>query len=337
MNHNRYTALLVIGLAIAGVGLMLVIPPLASAQPETIACPRRQTVMLRGSAAPPFQGLIVFFAGQPVGGGFSDGAGNWQIPLYVDEPPGFYLVEVRLRQNQQTLASYRCAVDVALTSESTHSPTALISPTATATPTITTTPTPAARLTPTVSQLPSPTRSPAPTLTTTTGGGGTGSTPGLTVTATLSAVTPTATLTRTPTATRTATPTLTPTRPAGSVSTPTLEPAGLAVTLGILPYDPNTSTSLNDERVTLYSEEENDLVITGWKIVNISRSDRPTFTFPAFTLAPEVEIYLYTGSGTTNLATGDFYWGLATAVWRRGDIAHLLDAQGRLVSAYQVP
>jgi len=109
------------------------------------------------------------------------------------------------------------------------------------------------------------------------------------------------------------------------------------VTLAIVPYDPAASTSLNDEYVQIRSEETTDLSIAGWRIVNISRSDQPTFIFPTFILAPEVDAYLYTGSGTNNFATGDFYWGRNAAVWRKGEIAHLLDAQGRLVSAYQVP
>lgn len=109
------------------------------------------------------------------------------------------------------------------------------------------------------------------------------------------------------------------------------------MTLEIIPYDPNSSASLNEEQVTIRSEEENDLTIAGWRIVNISRPEIPAFVFPAFILQPETDVYLYTGNGTDNLATGDFYWKRNASVWRSGDTAHLLDAQGRLVSAYQVP
>ncbi|WP_322490370.1 lamin tail domain-containing protein [Chloroflexus sp.] len=315
------------------------------AQPTPLACPRNQTVTLSGANAPPLQGLIMLFAGQPVGGGFSDAAGSWQIPLRTNEPPGIYPVEVRVRASQQVIASLLCYVNAPLPAMATLVPTdtpvasqpgSQPSPTATATsiatvPRPTQTPTPTSRVTSTPTLAAGGASTPTPTTRGT-------STPAPTTRGT-STPTPVAVSTVTP-ARATSTPS--PTATSGSASvvpgrTPTSVPAGLVVTLLIEPYDPNTSTTLNDERITLRSEEDNDLTIEGWRIVNISRPEQPTFTFPAFILQPEVDVYLYSGSGTSNLTTGDFYWNQRAPVWRSGDTAHLLDAQGRLVSSYQVP
>ncbi|MGC8800766.1 MAG: lamin tail domain-containing protein [Chloroflexus sp.] len=315
--------------AIVAVAL-LTIAQQTYAQPPPIACPTNQTVVLSGTNAPPQRSLVVVFAGQPVGGGFSDAAGHWRIPLRVNEPPGIYTVTVQVRGTEQVVASVLCYVDVFLPMLATGGPT---EPSFTATATarsstnLTTTPTPL-RPTQTFTAMPrTPTGLPVTNTPTTA--------------VTMVPVTPTTVATVTPTIRVTSvTATVTPTA-IGDTSvptrTPTLVPANLAVSLAIVPYDPATSTSLNDEYVQIRSEETIDLSIAGWRIVNISRSDRPTFIFPTFILAPEVDAYLYTGSGTNNFATGDFYWGRNAAVWRKGDIAHLLDAQGRLVSAYQVP
>ncbi|OAN47469.1 hypothetical protein A6A03_10345 [Chloroflexus islandicus] len=335
MPHQHYRFWIVLLATLALASAIALAAQQVYAQPTPIACPRNQIVTLSGANAPPLQGLIVFFAGQPVGGGFSDAAGSWQIPLRTNEPPGIYPVEVRVRASQQVIASLLCYVEVPLPAMATLVPTdtpvasqpdSQPSPTATAT---------------SIATVPRPTQTPTPTTrgtsTPTPAAGGT-STPTPTTRGT-STLTPTVGSTVTPArATSTPSPTAT-SGSAGSVParTPTSVPAGLAVTLLIEPYDPNTSTTLNDERITLRSEEDNDLTIEGWRIVNISRPERPTFTFPAFILQPEVDVYLYSGSGTSNLATGDFYWNQRAPVWRSGDTAHLLDAQGRLVSSYQVP
>lgn len=341
--HHRFWIALLMTLALASA--VVLAAQQVYAQPTPIACPRNQTVTLSGTNAPPLQGLIVLFAGQPVGGGFSDAAGSWQIPLRTNEPPGIYPVEVRVRVSQQVIASLLCYVNVPLPAIATLAPTdtpvasqpvSQPSPIATAT-SITTVPRP--------TQTPTPTTQVPSTLTPAAGGASTPtptargtSTPTPTVRGT-NTPTPTVRSTGTPVrATNTPLPTAT-TGSAGVVParTPTSIPAGLAVTLEIVPYDPNTSTNLNDEFIILTSEEDNDLTIEGWRIVNISRPERPTFTFPAFILPPETDVYLYSGSGTSNPATGDFYWNQRAPVWRSGDTAHLLDAQGRLVSSYQVP
>ncbi|GIV88601.1 MAG: hypothetical protein KatS3mg055_1119 [Chloroflexus sp.] len=328
MPNQHYRALLLV-FAVVAVAL-LTIAQQTYAQPPPIACPTNQTVVLSGTNAPPQRSLVVFFAGQPVGGGFSDATGYWRIPLRVNEPSGIYPVTVQVRGTEQVVASFLCYVDVPLPMPATGRPTEpLLTATATDRPSanLTTTPT-SLRPTQTFTAIPrTPTGLPVTNTPTTA--------------VMMTPVTPTTVATVTPTirvTSVTATVTSTAIGDTGAPTrTPTLVPANLAVTLEIVPYDPATSTSLNDEYVQIRSEETIDLSIAGWRIVNISRSDRPTFIFPAFILAPEVDAYLYTGSGTNNFATGDFYWGRNAAVWRKGDIAHLLDAQGRLVSAYQVP
>ncbi len=319
MKYPRYRFIVSFFIALVLAGFSAVVTRQTYAQPDVLACLRNQTIILRGDQAPPFQGLIVLFAGLPVGGGVSDAAGRWQIPLRVNEPPGIYPVEVRLRDTQQLLASMVCYVDVPLPATVVPSPTEIPSPTLTKT--LSPSPTPVPRPTTALPTVPQATRTTTPT-------GQVTATPQRTIT-----TTPTVQTTRTPQSTFTPTPT------SGGVPgvTPTPIPAGISVTLEIVAYDPDTSTSLNDEYVTLVSNEENDLTIGGWRIINISRPERPTFVFPNFVLAPETEIYLYTGSGTNNLGAGDFYWGLSAPVWRQGDTAQLFDAQGRLVSSYQVP
>jgi hypothetical protein len=311
MNYPRHRLIASFFIALVLVGFSAVVTQQMYAQPEALACPRNQTITLRGDQAPPFQGLIVLFADLPVGGGVSDAAGRWQIPLRVNEPPGIYPVEVRLRDNQQLLARMVCYVDVPLPATVVPSPTKIPSPTPTSVP----------RPTTALPTVPPATRTTTPT-------GQVTATPQLTITAT-----PTVQTTRTPQSTFTPTPT------SGGVPgvKPTPIPAGISVTLEIVAYDPDTSNSLNDEYVTLLSNEENDLTIGGWRIINISRPERPTFVFPNYVLSPETEIHLYTGSGINNLDLGDFYWGRSAPVWQRGDIAQLFDAQGRLVSSYQVP
>ncbi|MFN3374632.1 MAG: lamin tail domain-containing protein, partial [Chloroflexus sp.] len=265
------------------------------AQPTPIACPRNQTVTLRGANAPPLQGLLVLFTGQPVGGGFSDAAGHWQIPLRTNEPPGIYPVEVRVRASQQVIASLLCYVDVPLPAVATLAPTdspvsgqPVSQPTPTATATsIATVPRPTQ--TPTsVTRVPS-TPTPATRV------------PSTPTSATRVPSTPTPTTGSTGTPVR-VTNTPLPTATTGSAGvvpgrTPTPIPAGLAVTLEIIPYDPNSSASLNEEQVTIRSEEENDLTIAGWQIVNSSRPEIPAFVFPAFILQPETDVYLYTENG----------------------------------------
>ncbi len=321
MKYLRYRFIVSFFIALVLAGFSTVVTRQTYAQPDVLACPRNQTITLRGDQAPPFQGLIVLFADLPVGGGVSDAAGRWQIPLRVNEPPGIYPVEVRLRDTQQLLASIVCYVDVPLPATVVPSPTEIPSPTLTKTLSPSPTPTSVPRPTTALPTVPQATR-------TTTPPGQVTATPQLTIT-----TTPTVQTTRTPQSTFTPTPT------SGGVPgvTPTPVPAGISVTLEIVAYDPDTSTSLNEEYVILTSNEENDLAIGGWRLVNISRPERPTFVFPNVVLAPETEISLYTGSGTNNLGVGDFYWGLSAPVWRQGDTAQLFDAQGRLVSSYQVP
>lgn len=132
MHKQRYYPITLLVAILVAASSILFLDYRLYAQPEALSCPRQQTVVLSGSNAPPLQGLIVLFAGQVVGGGFSDPAGNWRIPLRVNEPPGIYPVEVRLRSNQQLLASMLCYVDVPLPATATSLPTATPLPTATA-------------------------------------------------------------------------------------------------------------------------------------------------------------------------------------------------------------
>lgn len=95
---------------------------------EVMVCFPGTTVTLVGSA-PPDTPLLAFFAGRPVGGGFSRPDGVFSIDLLIGrERPGTYLVEVRKRVSRELVQQLACEVPGA-----TPTPTLLVEP---ATPTI---------------------------------------------------------------------------------------------------------------------------------------------------------------------------------------------------------
>jgi hypothetical protein len=81
-----------------------------AAEPGILTCPLDQTIMIAGSG-PPNTALVLFFAEQPVGGGFSNAEGSYQIPLVIsDEQPGNYLVEVKTRVRRDIIGQAICQV-----------------------------------------------------------------------------------------------------------------------------------------------------------------------------------------------------------------------------------
>ncbi len=60
---------------------------------------------------PPDTELVVFFGERPVGGGTTDGEGNYTITLNIgSERPGNYLVEVRTRRRRELVQEVICLV-----------------------------------------------------------------------------------------------------------------------------------------------------------------------------------------------------------------------------------
>jgi LysM repeat protein len=123
----------------------------------------------------------------------------------------------------------------------------------------------------------------------------------------------------TPTPTATPGPSSTPT-----TSEPTQEPQ--VVIVGILgPGD------LATERVQLKLNGGGDISLRGWQLKD---EDGNTFTFPELTLygGGQVDVYTKTGQSTVNF----LYWNLEAPVWRSGETATLVDAQGDVRATYTV-
>ncbi len=88
---------------------------------------------------------------------------------------------------------------------------------------------------------------------------------------------------------------------------------------------------LEKESVRLLNQG-GEVSMEGWKLED---GQGHTYIFPAFTFygTGAVEIHTRTGTNTTI----DLYWGLDQAVWTPGKVIYLRDAQGTLVSRFQVP
>ena len=94
---------------------------------------------------------------------------------------------------------------------------------------------------------------------------------------------------------------------------------------------------ISEEYIQIRNVTENPISLTGWRIINASRPEVPSFVFPAFSLAGDLTISVFTAVGDDDLTNGDFYWDQTSDVWRVGDRAELRDPQGRLVSVLIVP
>lgn len=75
-----------------------------------------------------------------------------------------------------------------------------------------------------------------------------------------------------------------------------------------------------------------EISMEGWRLED---GQGHTFIFPAFTFYGTGAVEIHTGAGTNT--TIDLYWGLDQAVWTPGKVIYLRDAQGTLISRFQVP
>jgi len=90
------------------------------------------------------------------------------------------------------------------------------------------------------------------------------------------------------------------------------------------------------EFVTLFKNVDTPINIGGWQVINSSRADRPTYTFPSYVVDDDNVVILYTQPGQRDPLIGDFFWGRSDYVWRPGDRAELRDATGQLIHTYTV-
>jgi hypothetical protein len=310
---SRLIAAVFIVFLVVTVGVFAVSQADAALEPVEIACPNGETVWLEGEA-PPNQGLLVYLQSRAVGGGASRADGLYRIPITLEERSGIYPVEVRVRSNRSVVGRFSCYVGVLLEPSATPTSTQTATPTDTPLPTNTRQPTAVSEATRTPTTTPSSSTTPIRDQAT-------------------------ATRTGTPqTATATA-GTSTPTRTPSPTPTVTLQPASQQVLIADI-YPAESPPDLDypeEEYVELIPDTLADIDIGGWTLVNASRADKPTFTFPlSFLAEPGAAYIVYTGVGDDDLDIGDFYWDRSESVWSGGDRAELYDASGQLVDSYVV-
>lgn len=132
----------------------------------------------------------------------------------------------------------------------------------------------------------------------------------------------------------TATPSATPSPTV--TSSPTLVPAGALEINDVVLRDP-AFPDISEEYTQVRNVTEHPVALAGWTIRNASRPEVPAYVFPAFSLAGDLTISVFTAVGNDDLTNGDFYWDQATDVWQVGDRAELRDPSGRLISFLIVP
>ena len=308
-----------------------------------LACPSTQVTWLEGHA-PAYESLLVYVTNRAVGGGMTDGAGVWRIPLRVRDTPGQYRVEVRSRMNTTLYATFTCFVDIPVDG-------VLLTPTASPLPqqasppppptfTFIPRPTPPSIATSTFTAANTPTATSTAsgknpidnTFTPTNSGMTTTATPTPTATGTIATPTPTATGT---TATATPTPTAT-----GTVATPTptATQLGLDVVFGVILDDVNTTE--NDEDTYVDNQTGTSLDLTGWIIRRESTTAGRSaifYTLRANTILPDSgSLDIFTTSGTDAPDQNIYYAGYTATQWANGDIAVLYTAANSLVKACKI-
>ncbi|GAB4548800.1 MAG: hypothetical protein Fur002_25790 [Anaerolineales bacterium] len=90
--------------------------------------------------------------------------------------------------------------------------------------------------------------------------------------------------------------------------------------------------ALESEVVIIKFDGDGQLNLSAWQLKD---EDGNTFTFPNVTLYPNGAVQVHTLPGADTII--DLYWGLGAPVWNSGENAQLLDSQGNLRAAYQVP
>jgi LysM repeat protein len=110
---------------------------------------------------------------------------------------------------------------------------------------------------------------------------------------------------------------------------PNVVPRGMI--LLIPPQAEPPTGDLATERVQLKLNGSGDISLRGWQLKD---EDGNTFTFPELTLygGGQVDVYTKTGQSTVNF----LYWNLEAPVWRSGETATLVDAQGDVRATYTV-
>lgn len=92
------------------------------------------------------------------------------------------------------------------------------------------------------------------------------------------------------------------------------------------------SGDLEEERVVVRQAGEAQVSLQGWQIRSPGGE---IYIFPQLVLFKDGAVTVYTKAGGDSVA--ELHWGLDGAVWNSGDVVSLLDPDGNIVAAYQVP
>jgi large subunit ribosomal protein L20 len=102
------------------------------------------------------------------------------------------------------------------------------------------------------------------------------------------------------------------------------------LTIAHIEFDPPGS-DVEGEYVRLHNATGADVDLTGWTLTD--DGPKHTFTFPAFTLAADAEVFIWTKEGSSDAA--NLYWGSKQPIWNNtGDTATLRDADGTEITRY---
>ncbi|MEI7771970.1 MAG: lamin tail domain-containing protein [Chloroflexales bacterium] len=99
--------------------------------------------------------------------------------------------------------------------------------------------------------------------------------------------------------------------------------------------DPNYPS--DSEFIELRNDSSAQVILTGWRVVNASRSN-VFYTFPTYTtrIGPDVYVAVYSGIGVDVPSDDTFYWGRTDQLWFVGDKVELRDPSNRLINSYTV-
>jgi LysM repeat protein len=90
---------------------------------------------------------------------------------------------------------------------------------------------------------------------------------------------------------------------------------------------------LTEEAVAISNNGSRPIALQGWQL---SDEDGRTYTFGQVTLFGEgAAVLLHTESGRDDAS--NLYWGLTEAVWQPGQTVTLRNAEGTIISTYQIP
>ena len=119
---------------------------------------------------------------------------------------------------------------------------------------------------------------------------------------------------------------------------PTIHPVSLSpeIEIACIFFDGETPRTESDEYVEIINSGATTADLTGWALVD-SADGRPTFEFPALTLASGETVRVYTDE--IHSRSGGFSFGSGVAIWSNGepDQASLLNTAGETVSTATYP